>query len=321
MTVCIAALNTHANAIVCACDAQLTTEAYAADRMAIKVRNVHPQWVAMYAASDLPEVLGVLSCVAATLGPMESPSVEAVQTAFAEAYAQRLKTFVETHFLSRLGLDRDEFVRKGRTMLGAAFFSDLAVAVSQADLGCSFVVCGHDGLGAAHLFEVHNPGEVEDKSTPGFAVIGTGCHMAQSILYFHGINTLVPMWRTIYQVAEAKFMAERDKSVGEHTFLFIKTPAVQWRFIPPDDVTVLRTIWQERGAPNIPKDAARAIHAMRFPTSEEWAKQDAEQRAQQDAAEQPGVPDAASIGPEQGDDVSDAPQPISDPSGHGGGDA
>jgi hypothetical protein len=279
MTVCIAALNIEANAVVCASDAQLTTEAYAADRMAIKVRNVHPQWVAMYAASDLPEVLAVLSAVTSALAPIGTPRADEVQGAFATAYASRLKTFVETHFLSRFGLDREEFVRKGRTMLGAAIFADLAMAVSQADLGCSFIVFGHDADGIAQLFEVHNPGEIEDKSTPGFAVIGTGCHMAQSILYFHGMNTLIPIWRTVYQVAEAKFMAERDKSVGAHTFLFIKTAAVQWRLVRPEDVAAIRAVWLERGAPRIPQGAASVIDGLPFLTSEEFMAAEAERKA------------------------------------------
>src|SRR5208282_6422375 len=99
-----------------------------------------------------------------------------------------------------------------------------------------------------------NPGIEDVYDTPGFWAIGSGSHMALSMLFYRQQSVITDLAHTIYNVCEAKFMAESASGVGTQTFLHVSTP---YGTAPcgSEETTKMRPLWERGGRPKIPKKA------------------------------------------------------------------
>ena len=154
---------------------------------------------------------------------------------------------------------------QSRLNLGDKTYETLLGRISSVKVGCDFLVCGFDQLDTPHIFSVSSPSEdnpsfVTHYDDPGFAAIGSGGYIADSILYGTGQSFVQGLQDTIYNVCAAKFASESASDVGETTFLKILHPEDKYKNF---DITLageLKKIW-EKNKPVIPDKAAALISA------------------------------------------------------------
>jgi hypothetical protein len=136
------------------------------------------------------------------------------------AYQDELRQQINDRFLSRYGIDIDEFRRKGRGQLGD-LFGKLSDQIFPFSLKTSLLVCGVAPNGFPHIFSVNNPGGPLVLHDPlGHWAIGTGATMALSSLSGRSLH-MTSLPDLIYRLCEAKFAAETARGVGASTLITI----------------------------------------------------------------------------------------------------
>jgi len=156
------------------------------------------------------------------------------------------------------------FIETGRKRFGSIIFEDVCEKIFQVKLGFSFLVCGFSEDGEPHIFSVADTGEIAVHDALGFWCIGTGRSPALTSLLLSGYKQYNECERVIYNVLEAKFVADCvTNTVGKSTFLHV-TSFTKWR-INKDLrlVSRVRKAWEKNGKPKIPdgilKDIRRDI--------------------------------------------------------------
>jgi len=263
MTVCIAAICLNDNNeehIVCVSDLKLSKGHYSINLGAIKFHRVHPKWVAMVAglyAQKEPIVMSVRDA----LRSQENPMLQEVESAFTSAYQKFGRQLAEESVLSPYGLTIQDFLAR-RADLGDVIYQRLWDDIGKTKVGCDFLVSGFDGYGA-HIFSVsspsiENPSFVSDADEPGFAAIGSGSYIAESVLYSLEQQPIHKLHATIYNVCAAKFASETATDVGPLTYLKIVNREGQLMKITHQMEADIKDIW-ESNKPLIPKDALDLI--------------------------------------------------------------
>jgi hypothetical protein len=178
----------------------------------------------------------------------------------------------------------ESFRTKGREELGDKPFEDLYVEVSAVEIDCQFLVAGHDCVNQPHVFTVSNPGVAKSQDKPRFWAIGSGATSALSMLFFRGQNIITPIESTIYNVLEAKFMAESASDVGEKTFCWARKPTHERMKIPYEIVEASREKWQKEGQPRVPNGIEEFIKG-KIAESQGKSESDQEEHTERDDAD------------------------------------
>ena len=98
------------------------------------------------------------------------------------AYRFELLKLIEVDILRPYGLAHDEFIRKGKRLLGEVRFNHVMDQVVAADLGIEILVAGLDAMGQTQLFSVSSRGLVTPAALP-YHAIGAGAPVALGTLY------------------------------------------------------------------------------------------------------------------------------------------
>lgn len=123
---------------------------------------------------------------------------------------------------------------------------------------------GIDELGEQHILEVYNPGRTMDRGH--YWAIGIGQLAALTNMSARPVAGL-PVHQLLSRVCETKFIAEKTPGVGHNTVLFVVTPTLDIRLIPPDYVVQFRQLWEsERKRPSSDEAIEIAKQAFRYAT-------------------------------------------------------
>jgi hypothetical protein len=258
MTVCIAGLCMNGT-IVAVSDMMVSTGYFSADNMAMKFRDLHPEWVTMFAGNDVTRV-GPL-CTKARQRLTGSPTrsmaevEEVMRTCFHEELIQKQTDMV----LARYGLTMKDFLDTGLPRFGESLFTTIKYQIDQIELDCTFLVFGRDDKGLAHIFTVEDPGIACNHDLYGVWAIGSGSNRALSSLFFQEYMQSVPEWQALYYLAEAKFMAEGG-AVGEHTLTMIRRQ--DGSVVGSLDMDPLKKLWDKKGKPRRPAKTEEVIKKL-----------------------------------------------------------
>jgi hypothetical protein len=263
MTVCIAAASEGGRKIVTATDGLLTGSGVTSDLPIAKCYWFGP-WQLLWAGSsgDVGSILEEFRTVLS-----EEPARikrEHIKGAISEAYS-RFITKVSTYpVLSPWNMSVDYFTKHGRREFGTVVFQRMAgqIAENQARLDSSILLVGWGKAKASALiFEINSSAFASHDLGGAFEAIGSGKDIARSYLLLLGQTRDSSLSETLYNVAAAKFMAEKSQGqfVGETT-----TMHVSWKsesddperpagnFLEMNEVDALRKIWEEHGRPRTP---------------------------------------------------------------------
>jgi hypothetical protein len=249
VTIVLAAVTKPENVIVCVADRMISfgDTVPAHDNASLKAIRLSGQWEIAWAANDV-NLVGPIAAVAREQindsrlwdGPDAARIV-------AEAYSEVLhREFVATH-LSRFGYkNMEQFRTEGRNDLGDQFI-DLCVELGRFALQVQFILFGHDTHKHPKIYEINDPGRVEDRNMLQRAVIGSGHDMAMAaLLWPPPMSSLLD--DTVYRLLEAKFFSETASGVGRMTTAFLRNRDGHVTMLSRDEIEQIRTIWKEEVA-------------------------------------------------------------------------
>ena len=236
MTVCVGGIAMGGNAMVVAVDQMLTIGGTSTGDMSefAKSMRVHPYWYAAY-SGDVAQVPQVLGRVTNLLGRYKRPPVERVTDIFLKAYADHQARI---------------------TAQGADEPFDL-----------QFLVGGFDPNGSPRLFTISpspsGVGGLEGRyDFPGFYAIGIGADKAIDHLMLRDYKTHQQLEDSIYQIAEAKFVAESLISVGAKTSMAILFEDSRIGLMTAKNSDALKQIWLTEVKTTLPSNLDQRVPSL-----------------------------------------------------------
>jgi hypothetical protein len=259
MTLCIAAYSMKDNCLVVASDFMLSVDAMSTDASAfLKAKPMwpHNRWVLLF--SGVPTAHETLSRDLLGFVMDTNHALSDMMAGMEAAYRQGVTHRIEHELLATYGLDRETFVRDGRSWLGDDVFARIAYQMDEMTLESSFLLTGFGPSGDAHIIRMNDEGRVNLSTTLGFSAIGSGATLALAVLY----QTYAPalgLGELIYRVCEAKFIGESALGVGERTAVLVIKPDGPSLGIDAEGCRQIRPLWDAQRWPAIPADAAVTI--------------------------------------------------------------
>jgi hypothetical protein len=259
MTVCIAVWPQFTGSYILVTDQMLSSDVASVDG-ATKMAMIAPvgQWTAMF-AGDATRFPPLMDRVRELLGDVRNTrlSLGSVTAAVEKAYEIELRARVEVDILMPYGMNRDEFVTKGREAVGDVRFNFVMDRIAATDLGIELLVVGLDGYAQSQMFTVSAKGAIIP-SVLQYEAIGNGAPTALGTLYQLKYFPTPDLEDVLYRACAAKFAAENVPGVGRETFALLVEPmSGAWTLVM--EVERLREIWESKGQPPFPSEARRIV--------------------------------------------------------------
>ena len=237
----------------------------ATDKAASKVLHITPEWAVAFAgnANSFKTLLLKLRDVAKSEG--DNLSAGTMKKISSQTYSEVLLEQFTALNLYQLGYRTVEDFRKiGRTELGDEIFKEYVAKLEKFDPGLDIVVFGYDKKLTPHIFQVCNPGRVQDENVIGYSVIGSGYWMAMSLLKQRK-STIDDLETVIYRSLEAKFSSETAAGVGRTTVVSIMDHNGKFAHLGAGDINKIRNTWEKTRDDPIPDEARNSIaHSSAF---------------------------------------------------------
>lgn len=269
MTLCVAGFAANRSAIIAVSDRRLTYLDIAADVATVeKAIPIVGSWVAMFAGNDIGNVTPIIDRARENLASVLGSSgvVRRVDVAreFRAAFRTQLRTLVEERVLAPYGITLQDFRETGFRNLGPSVFDDLRHAVERTKVDCEFLVCGFSDESGPQIFVISDGGlSYYDKI--GYWAIGSGAWSAISSLAFRGFHLDLPFAEALYQVLEAKFMADTAApTVGKGTYTLVIRRDGQIGRVEGQEVERVRQMWLAEGQPRTPDGLGQRMPAVVF---------------------------------------------------------
>ena len=265
MTICIAAIS-HVYGedpcLVTASDQMVSGAIISADRVTIKVKPFHNDWLAMMSADDLTQCTAIIE-KAREYFTGRANKLATARAVFKRAYSQHLVEMREDAALTGYGLSMKGFLKDGRKKLSERMYESIRKQMEEVKAGCTFLVAGFDLAGLPHIFEVseNKDGGVTDHvyDNVGFCAIGSGQYIAETILCSLGQTTHRDFHQTLFNVCAAKFMAEKAIGVGKATCVYCKKRGSFAFAHASGMVEKIREEWDKKGCPRVPEGIVAQI--------------------------------------------------------------
>jgi hypothetical protein len=234
MTVCIAAACTIKSdpAVVLCHDWQGTVQATGSTDTIDKQRYLGNNWIALF-AGDIARADEIVGCLEGLLSPniTSNEALDAVRRGVI-AFRQRL---TDQMMLGTYGIDFDRFIREGRTLYTESIFNEIHRRIVSLEMGVQLLISGfvrerdheaENDFMLSCIIQVCEPeqGCIEASLQDSFACIGEGAASAQTSLLFRSQDRFDSLSKTVYQVYEAKTLAEIIPTVGESTSIYLQRP-------------------------------------------------------------------------------------------------
>lgn len=259
MTVCIAVWPQFTGTYVLVTDQLLSSDVASVDG-AFKMAMIAPvgQWTAMF-AGDATRFEPLMNQVRDLLGDVRNTrlSLESVTEVVERAYEIELRKRVEVDILRPYGMNRDEFMARGRECLGDMRFNFVTDQIVETDLGIELLVVGLDGHAKSQMFTVSAKGAITP-SVLRYEAIGNGAPTALGTFYQLKYFPTPDLEDVVYRACAAKFAAENVPGVGGETYALLVEPmSGVWTLVM--EVERLRRIWETKGQPPFPSEARRIV--------------------------------------------------------------
>jgi hypothetical protein len=260
MTVCISAKSSDADEakgfIVSVTDTKLSNDWRSSDEAVYKVRGVGLHWRAMFSASrDLTSLGPIMSHVENELRQGQAETLEAIQSAFSDAYAKHLNTVATDRVLAPYKLSIEEYRQVGLSQFGPAEFARINSKLESISIDLQFLVYGFTPDGLPHHFKVNSPDAtelIEDWDFQERCAIGAGQYLAEiagdtapSCEYLKKISPHLPEY-AVTLACFAKFTSESAPSVGKETWVSVLFPDGYEAAVQPPTVAKLRNLWDKQ---------------------------------------------------------------------------
>ena len=176
--------------------------------------------------------------------------------------------------ISPYDMSMSEFKKEGRDIFGDEIVKDMSKRMDDAVtnyLSDELLVVGWGKSPLAAMLYQRSAAMSASHALTGSAAIGSGYQVALSTLMLLGQSRYSPLEQTVYNVAAAKFMAEKSEKdgVGRATGMFIahkRTPdddpsRPAGNRIQASDIKMIRALWEQHGRP-------RTVMEAMFPIEE-----------------------------------------------------
>ena len=268
MTVCVAASCENGRIIVSATDGQLTYGDITADVMSGKIVWIG-EWELMFAGDPANAKMIFEQVVRYCRENEQQLTHENVKTVLTTAYKKRMADCLASAVLAPYDMTFSEFKEQGLKIFGDKQFGRISEALeyhaNQYQDQLLLTGWGEEVTDAI-IYQV-DPYQDRDHALAGIAAIGSGANVALSTLLMLGQSRHTGFLETVYNVAAAKFSAEKsyNSDVGQSTAMNFhwKTPdekGMTGRWINDPELRQIRSIWEEYGRPRFPDQARIDLH-------------------------------------------------------------
>lgn len=262
VTVAIVAISPFDRIIVSISDKMISFGdiSQATDDATTKTPSIAAKWFIAFAGNNLSPVWPIIENVRSRLNGGEEWDALEVQQAFSTAFAEQLhREFVSQRLIKYGYTSIEQFRREGRSDLGENF-SFLCRELDQFELPVQFLVYGYDRSAQPHIFEVNSPGSVTEHNLLGYAVIGSGFHMAMASLRRKPLRGSLES--TIYRLLEAKFSTETATGVGKATTVLTMNSLGDFSISDPKMIDPIREVWQRTVNEPDPEDGIDMVDKL-----------------------------------------------------------
>lgn len=265
MTVCIAAACGNGDTIVTATDGQLSTIDAYGDIVPGKMLW-HGPWQFMYAG--LPEHFAMIEEEVGyiVLDNAEAFSRRNVQETVRRAYRRVSSRFASFDSLGPFDMTMEDLKREGVDFFGETFHTDLLRQIQSKGSAFNEQIIVTGWGHSPHSAMIYSISPVGDSlhDAAGFTTIGSGANMALNTLLWLEQARHRTLADTIFNVACAKFSAERAGGVGKMTTMYVsqkgeKADEQRGKSLQEREVDALRDLWEKHLKPRIPSEAFEAI--------------------------------------------------------------
>lgn len=273
MTLCIAAMCDGGKSIVTATDGLISFGDVVGECVLAKMQWLG-DWQVMYAGAPSRFSLMIEEIESACLDDPGALSRRHIQDTARQAFRKVWSVAASWELLNPFNVTMEEFKRSGAELFGEKFHDELAHSISHS--GSRFedqlLVTGWgESPNAAMIYEV-GPSAQWLHTATGFGAIGSGSPMATTMLLLLGQARHITLAETIFNVACAKFSAEKSSGldVGQHTAMYVSRkrsdadPAEDHpgQFLRENELQELRELWAAHIKPKIPDEARLPITKM-----------------------------------------------------------
>lgn len=207
MTICLAAFSHKDRVIVTVSDSMVTVGNNTADNSTLKWRAIHGDWSAEF-AGDTGIATRVLERATKLLDPESEHDSVKVGEAMERAWSEERAALIQARAMADFGLTQQELLRNKPS---AARKVVAAVAASR----CDFLITGFDEEAYPHvLCLTGEDGKVRDCDSFSYWAVGSGAGLALAQLAERNQSMATDPLQTIYNLLEARFVAEADANVG-----------------------------------------------------------------------------------------------------------
>lgn len=209
MTICISALADEA--IVCIADKMLSFGDYSEwDSDVTKILRIGKTHVLF--AGGLSESQSVIEALYLAIEhvPYYPGLAEALQTVYKTQYS----ISQDTNILHTAGISRERYEQAISSPSVSEPIFELFKEMREYDFECDIMICGFDDARAAYILSVSPPGKLYYWWIQGFNSIGSGCNVSNSRLLWSGYKRTHSVGRVLFDVFDAKAIAELSPGVG-----------------------------------------------------------------------------------------------------------
>lgn len=266
VTVCIAASCEDGRIIVSATDGQLTYGDITADAMSGKMVWIN-EWQIMFAGD--PANAQMIFQEVVRVAKDGSLTYENIRETISAAYKKRMADCLASSVLAPYAMTLDDFKREGLTTFGEKQFGRVMEALEYhaQQYGDQLLLTGWGESPLSAILYQIDPQQDRDHALAGISAIGSGASVALSTLLLLGQSRHTGFLETVYNVAAAKFSAEKsyNSDVGQSTAMNFawKEPDEKnliCRWIQESEIKKIRAIWEEHGRPRFTDQARVELH-------------------------------------------------------------
>jgi hypothetical protein len=275
MTVCIAAVCDNGQRAVVATDGAITLGGMQGDILVPGKMVWFNDWLFLWAGEpgNIDLVLENMRQIARN--KKEAVSRADIQPIVKKAFKQFVADWTADYVLSAYDMSMSEFKKEGRNIFGDKVVKELTRRMDEGVtnfLTDELLVLGWGKTPISAMLYQRSASLSGSHALTGNAAIGSGYQAALSTLILLGQSRYSCLEETVYNVAAAKFMAEKSErdGVGKTTGMFIthKRTSDDDPDRPPgnriqaSDVKTLRALWDEHGRPKTPMEAMFPIEEI-----------------------------------------------------------